>query len=583
MNKRLLAGFMVLCLAAGATHAAFAEDPPASAPLHTGIAADETAAPGRPASAPTATPESAGPDAAAPHAVTLTSLTLQDEIISSGELIAMVNGSREPAEGVQYTWYRSKSGAPDSWAKITGQAVCGDARNLAAARPQALNAALDTLLARRNDPACRDTDRYHYRVVVTAGGITLQAEAQAGYYVQLQNGSFETPSAIQNTADRFYYPEGSSTAAHFLQTLDAGTNPGIYWRTTAYAARWISDAQNKPGSGNYIEIADAGDHLYTEAANDPAVEYHIDSAYDGTQFAELNCQHYGALYQDVLTVPGTVMNWSLAHAGRDGTDTMALLICPAEAAEQITAKLDGKSTRAEIEAVLADHITMEGQAVPIRHYVVDGNITDSSGTWGVHGGTYTVPAGQYVSRFFLLALASASGDGTEGIRCGNLIDRVWFSADPVPPVSRKGTLRITKTLLRADGTALTDAELVQAKQNLRFTVVNSKCEIVGNFSGSQMQADTSGADVLQFTLQLPLTDRDGNPYTYAVTETARGEPTGYDCTRVRTLGADGSWIDITQTAVHSGITLTTQAETKVWFENTYAERPARTAGYFASS
>ena len=37
--------------------------------------------------------------------------------------------------------------------------------------------------------------------------------------------------------------------------------------------------------------------------------YAIGKAYDGGQFAELNCQAYGALYQDVLTVPGATLNW----------------------------------------------------------------------------------------------------------------------------------------------------------------------------------------------------------------------------------------------------------------------------------
>ena len=41
MNKRLLAGLMDFCLAAGAANAAFAEDPPLSGPLHTEIATSE--------------------------------------------------------------------------------------------------------------------------------------------------------------------------------------------------------------------------------------------------------------------------------------------------------------------------------------------------------------------------------------------------------------------------------------------------------------------------------------------------------------------------------------------------------------
>ena len=52
MNKRLLAGLMAFCLAAGAANAAFAEDPPLSGPLHTEIATSETAAPAEPTPVP---------------------------------------------------------------------------------------------------------------------------------------------------------------------------------------------------------------------------------------------------------------------------------------------------------------------------------------------------------------------------------------------------------------------------------------------------------------------------------------------------------------------------------------------------
>lgn len=617
MNKRLLAGLMAFCLAAGAANAAFAEDPPLSGPLHTEIATSETAAPAEPTPVPpgpaeedpagenatgdelytptpsttpatTATPESADPpddeDEPAVQAVTLRSVKIQDNIKSTGELVAVVNGQSDPVDGVTYTWYRSKTGADGSWQQVTGQAVNGSDKNLTAEHPHALNAALDTLLARQSDPSAADTDRYHYKVDVASGSSTLQAEAQVNYYVQLQNGSFEYPVVSDGNfaSDRFCYPNDHQRA-HFLQTRDAETTSSIYWYTTTECNRWGDGVK-----GKFIEIADATTTVYTDTVitgwdrkgnaiketytdpNDVTQAYAIGKAYDGGQFAELNCQAYGALYQDVLTVPGATLNWSLAHAGRDGTDTMALLIAPMDVAQDITDALKNKTTRAAIQEALNGSITVNGVNVPIRNYIVDGNISDGCTAWGVHNGTYTVPAGQYVSRFFFVAVASASGDSEEGLKRGNLIDRVWFSTDPVPPAVGSGILRVTKTLLKTDGTALTDAELIQAKENLHFTVVNSDRQIVGDFSGSTMQADSINPNVLQYTLELPLTDSSGNTYNYAVTETARGEPTGYDCTLVRTVKDGGVWTDVTDTPIHSGIALTAQAATNIRFENTYA-------------
>ena len=36
----------------------------------------------------------------------------------------------------------------------------------------------------------------------------------------------------------------------------------------------------------------------------------------GDQFAELNCENIGALYQDILTTPSSECYWDLDHAGR---------------------------------------------------------------------------------------------------------------------------------------------------------------------------------------------------------------------------------------------------------------------------
>ena len=49
-------------------------------------------------------------------------------------------------------------------------------------------------------------------------------------------------------------------------------------------------------------------------------------AYEGANFAELNANSAGTLYQDVVTFPGATMTWTLHHRGRDTTDVMRVLI-----------------------------------------------------------------------------------------------------------------------------------------------------------------------------------------------------------------------------------------------------------------
>ena len=56
-------------------------------------------------------------------------------------------------------------------------------------------------------------------------------------------------------------------------------------------------------------------------------------AYEGNAFAELNATTPGTLYQDVVSVPGTTMTWTLAHRGRLGDDSMQVLIGDANVAD----------------------------------------------------------------------------------------------------------------------------------------------------------------------------------------------------------------------------------------------------------
>ena len=63
---------------------------------------------------------------------------------------------------------------------------------------------------------------------------------------------------------------------------------------------------------------------------------------DGNQYAEINAEQDSALYQSILTVPGTTMNWQLYHAQRPGCgykigrdkDTMYLCIVSDTQAKQ---------------------------------------------------------------------------------------------------------------------------------------------------------------------------------------------------------------------------------------------------------
>ena len=197
------------------------------------------------------------------------------------------------------------------------------------------------------------------------------------------NGSFEYPAI----------PSGSTNYA-----FANGTHQ-LFWRTTA------------PGP-NHMLGQDV--ELGNDNAGNP---YLLDgTAAHGKQYAELNAEATGTLYQDVLTAPGAELSWGFSHRSRKYTrDNIMYLII---ASSEDGAKID---TQAQINELIRNYkadgetVSYEGGIYTLWKMEADVN------HWENHYGTYTVPNGQYATRFFF---ASATGSTT-----GNLIDNVSFNQE----------------------------------------------------------------------------------------------------------------------------------------------------------
>jgi len=125
------------------------------------------------------------------------------------------------------------------------------------------------------------------------------------------------------------------------------------------------------------------------ATND---ELHVPSD-TGVQHAELNDNHVSSLYQDIETIPGSVITWSVAHRGRRGVDVATVSI-----------------------------------GAPGTALTVVETMTDDTSGWGHYTGTYVVPDGQTVTRFSFDSISAAGDDET----VGNFIDSftlAWSSTD----------------------------------------------------------------------------------------------------------------------------------------------------------
>ncbi|PSK67813.1 hypothetical protein B0E53_00284 [Micromonospora sp. MH33] len=207
-------------------------------------------------------------------------------------------------------------------------------------------------------PGFAGTDTFAYTITTACGTSTATVTVTVACDptpVNLVNGSFETPPVA--TVD--------------WNIPDASTNPSVGWHTTA--------------SDGLLEFWRGG------ASGIPSAH--------GQQFAELNATQPSTLYQDLPTVPGTVMTWSLYHRGRLGTDVMHVLIgAPGATAPQ----------------------TPIGATSP--------DISDDNTAWGYYTGVYVVPPGQTTTRFAFQSVSAAGNNPA----LGNFLDGVQFRTPPCP-------------------------------------------------------------------------------------------------------------------------------------------------------
>ncbi|WP_217451429.1 isopeptide-forming domain-containing fimbrial protein [Metabacillus niabensis] len=113
-----------------------------------------------------------------------------------------------------------------------------------------------------------------------------------------------------------------------------------------------------------------------------------------SRYGELNADTNSMLYQELPTVPGQTIYWRLNHRGWNGIDTMSVNIGP------ITA--DPFNTTPEIKRI------------------------STGTTWETYTGTYTVPAGQTMTRFGFKAISTSTG----ALAFGNYLDDVFLGTEP---------------------------------------------------------------------------------------------------------------------------------------------------------
>ncbi|HET7027125.1 MAG TPA: hypothetical protein VFI28_05500 [Candidatus Limnocylindrales bacterium] len=164
----------------------------------------------------------------------------------------------------------------------------------------------------------------------------------------------------------------------------------------------------EPGTYTLEAAADVAPWQTTDVANQ--IEIWGDGflgvpAQEGASFAELNANSPGTLYQDVVTSPGATMTWTLHHRGREGTDTMKVLV--------------GDAATADVNGDDGWNASSD-------------DLVDDTSAWGEHSDTYVVPAGQTCTRFGFRAVSTSGGNPS----VGNLLDGISFAVSiPAGPTA----------------------------------------------------------------------------------------------------------------------------------------------------
>lgn len=355
-------------------------------------------------------------------------LYLKDDVNATGRIVATLVDQN----GVEIE--NGFDGAAFSWSRR--DAVNGNVFIVPAAYElgyRAVNIARDHggLVEARKDNDSYAPTTYTLNVILS-DGTELSADYTVYYQSEIINAGFEFPNA--NRSNYTFFPNGW---------------PELYWETTAPG----SVASNKSNVTKDIEYGDITGG--TANANGNGTDFGVPRAADhetgGVQFAELNAEAFGALYQDIISVPHENIEWNFAHAPRRKQDwtngnianKMFVVIGATEDAQELTTQAqlealgaaaktaaDALPTQQERDAFYSGTrgVSVEYDDATYMVWYHDAGSPPLNNTsyyteankygWTKIEGSYDVPDGQYRTRLFFVT--DKTDNNHENF--GNLID-----------------------------------------------------------------------------------------------------------------------------------------------------------------
>lgn len=279
---------------------------------------------------------------------------------------------------------------------------------------------------------------------------------------QLRNGGFEAPVAgttvISDAGTT--YPQTSDTAAR--QDSNNSVTNAVYGLVGDTNWNHLDASADTSTYRTYSLPGRTGDaRVYwntTEASEQIELGSFV-TAQAGSRFAELNSAVQAALYQDIPTIPGVTIRWSLAHRGRDGTDTMRVYIGkPTNTAATVrgsAARFNGNalSSNTTLQNNSATRTNSARAGLSLASARAAGSTTLQTDiadgqTWRFWYGTYEEASTTTTNTRFMFESVSPIGGS------GNLLDSITFAPVAACPIERTyNSPTETQTVTIFDSTA----------------------------------------------------------------------------------------------------------------------------------
>lgn len=508
----------------------------------------------------------------------ITKVSIKDDIANSGHYVLKITADGKDYEGAEAGTLLKKNGFTVTWKK--GGTVVDRLEITNGVYSREENGGWV-------DVVYTDGANLTYTVTIAKDTQSLNDSLTVNYNDELKNGGFE--DVLSNGTDQ----------------INADDAPNLVWKTTAITGgQHKIEIGNTKGMTSVYELQANGDKWDNVQLSNTAKAYGCASANTGDQFAELNAEGAGALYQDVLTKPGQPMNWRFYHRARtrrgyedqsksviqSGSDTMAMVIAPLELVKDVT-------TQAQLESLLGEwhngenHITKNNKRYTVYVYEATAAIEDLSGTrkwnqgncyakystssWTESSDTYKIPDGQYLTRFFFAAISTASDDDqtNQTKTMGNLLDDVWFSQNVAPPTSGTGRVTVTKKfygLTEAEAKTLGNSGFISYNRSVAHRGIADQALTAVDFSGDIWTNgyDDENGPYVSVSHVFDEVVEANTDYTYYFKEDVKkADVSGYKLTKTLVDGVEGATAgSVTMNKEHSNRSIT--------FSNFYEKKTA---------